>query len=54
MHLTLSLSISYPYLIKFQFCDVAEVPIISKVATCANMEAGKNQNLSVFLATYWN
>jgi hypothetical protein len=40
----------------FQFCDVAEVAIIWKViepnlATCTNMEVGKNQNLSIFLAT---
>jgi hypothetical protein len=43
----------------FQFCDVAQLAIISKVilpnlATCTNMEVGKNQNLSVCLATYWN
>jgi hypothetical protein len=41
----------------FQFCDLAKVVIISKVispnlAKCTNMEVGKNQNLSIFLATY--
>jgi hypothetical protein len=42
----------------FQLCDVAKVAIILKMiwpnlATCTNMEVGKNQNLSIFLATYW-
>jgi hypothetical protein len=37
----------------FQFCDVAQGAIILKViypnlATCTNMEIGKNQNLSIF------